>query len=140
MSAATNYTEANALNYLLTTNALTGNNARPTAWYVGLFTALTTAQGEAGTGGTEVSGGSYIRQSATFTVATAGDGTSTAKNSATITFPTASANWGTITHIGIFTAQTSGTLLFWGAVSPNKTIDTGDTFQITLENLSIELQ
>jgi len=138
MSAATNYTEANALNYLLTTTALTGNNARPTAWYVGLMTAIG-ATPEAGTGMSEVSGGSYIRQSVAFTVATAGDGTTTAKNSATITFPQATADWGTITHVGIWTAQTSGTMLFYGTVTANKVISNGDTFQITADNLSISL-
>lgn len=134
MSAATNYTELLTLKYLFTAdNTIT----RPTAWYVGLFTAAPSDTG----GGTEVSGGSYSRQQVTaWTVATAGDGTTTAKNTNTITFTTATASWGTITHLGVFTASTSGTLLFYGAVSPNKVIDNGDTFQITVENLSIELQ
>jgi len=137
MSAATDYTEANALNYLLTTNALTGNNARPTAWYVGLFTAAPSDTG----GGTEVSGGSYAREAVTFSVsATGSPATTTATNTTTITFTTASANWGTITHVGIFTLVSSGTLLFWGSVTTSKVIESGDTFQITAGNLSIELQ
>ena len=131
MSAATNYTESLALTWLLTTSSAT----RPTAWYVGLFTA---APSDAG-GGTEVSGGSYARKAVTFTVSEA-SGTTTAKNNATITFDTASASWGTITHIAIFDALTSGNMLFHGAVTASKTIDSGDAFQILLNNLSIELQ
>lgn len=131
MSAATNYTENLALTWLLTTSSAT----RPTAWYVGLFTSATSDAG----GGTEVSGGSYARQSVAFTVSAA-SGTTTGKNSATITFPTASASWGTVTHIAIFDAVTSGNMLFHGAVTASKAIDSGDTFQITANNLSIELQ
>lgn len=134
MSAATDYTEELALKYLLTTDATI---TRPTAWFVGLFTAAPSDTG----GGTEVSGGNYARQPVTFSVAAAGSpATTTATNTATITFPTANANWGTITHVGVFTLVTSGTLLFHGAVTVSKTIESGDTFQITAGNLSIELQ
>jgi molecular chaperone DnaK (HSP70) len=33
----------------------------------------------------------------------------------------------------------SGTVLFWGAVTTAKTIDTGDTFQVSSGNLTIAL-
>lgn len=126
MSAASNYTETLALNWLLTSSAAT----RPTAWYVALFTSDPTDAGS----GTEVSGTSYARQSVAFTVS--GD---TASNSATVTFPAAGSNWGTISHVGIYDASTSGNLLFHGAVTTPKSIDTGDTFQITSGNLDITL-
>jgi hypothetical protein len=126
MSAASNYTETLALTYLLTASAAT----RPTAWYVALFTSDPTDAGS----GTEVSGTNYARQSVAFTVS--GD---TASNDATITFPAAGSNWGTITHVGVYTASTSGNLLFHGAVTTSKSIDTGDTFQISSGNLDITL-
>lgn len=126
MSAASNYTETLALTWLLTTSSAT----RPTAWYVALFTSDPTDAGS----GTEVSGTSYARQSVAFTVS--GD---TASNSATVTFPAAGSNWGTISHVGIYDASTSGNLLFHGAVTTPKAIDTGDTFQITSGNLDITL-
>jgi len=126
MSAASNYTETLALTYLLTASAAT----RPTAWYVGLFTTSPT---DANTG-TEVSGTYYARQTVAFTVS--GD---TASNSATITFPAAGSNWGTISHIGVYDALTSGNLLFHGSVTTAKSIDTGDTFQISAGNLDITL-
>lgn len=135
MAAATNYTELNVLNYILTTTALTGSNARPTAWYVALFTAAPSDSG----GGTECTGGSYARQSVAFTVAQA-SGVTTGTNTATITFPLATANWGTVTHLAVMDALTSGNMLFHGALTASKQIDSGDTFQITAGNLSIELQ
>jgi hypothetical protein len=126
MSAASNYTETLALTFLLTNSTAT----RPTAWYVALFTTDPTDAGS----GTEVSGTSYARQSVAFTVS--GD---TASNSATVTFPAAGSNWGTISHVGVYDASSSGNLLFHGAVTTPKAIDTGDTFQITSGNLDITL-
>lgn len=126
MSAASNYTETLALTWLLTNSSAT----RPTAWHVALFTSDPTDAGS----GTEVSGTNYARQSVTFTVS--GD---TASNASTITFPAAGSNWGTITHVGVYDASTSGNLLFHGAVTTSKSIDTGDTFQISSGNLDITL-
>ena len=126
MSAASDYVENLALNWLLTDGAA----ARPTAWYIGLHTADVT---DAGTG-TEVSGGSYVRKAVTFSVTN-----DTASNSATVTFDAATANWGTITHVAVWDAETSGNVLFHGAVTTSKTIETGDTFQISSGNLDITL-
>ena len=126
MSAASNYTENLGLKFLLTTETAT----RPTAWYIGLFTSDPTDAGS----GTEVSGGSYVRKTVAFSVTD-----DTASNSATVTFDAATANWGTITHIGVYDASTSGNLLFHGAVTTSKTIETGDTFQISSGNLTITL-
>ena len=128
MSAASDYTENLALEYLLTTET---NITRPTAWYIGLHTADVT---DAGTG-TEVSGNAYARKAATFTVTT-----DTASNGSTITFDAASGgDWGTITHIGVWDALSGGNLLFHGAVTTSKTIEDGDTFQISSGNLDITL-
>jgi hypothetical protein len=126
MSAASDYVENLALKWLLTEDSAT----RPTAWYVGLHTADPT---DAGTG-TEVSGGSYARTTVAFSVTN-----DTASNSATVTFPTAGANWGTVTHIGVWDASDEGNLLFHGALSASKTIETNDTFQISSGNLDITL-
>lgn len=126
MSAASNHAETLALTWLLTT----GSATRPTAWYVGLFTSDPTDAGS----GTEVSGNAYTRKAVAFTVS--GD---TATNSGTVTFDPATGSWGTITHIGIYDAATTGNLLFHGAVTVSKQIDSGDTFQISTSNLSISL-
>ena len=128
MSAASDYVENLALEWLLTSNSAT----RPTAWYIGLHTADPT---DAGTG-TEVStsGTAYAREAVSFTVTN-----DTASNSATVTFSAATANWGTITHVGVWDSLSGGELLFHGAVTTSKTIETGDTFQISSGNLDITL-
>ncbi len=130
MSSFTDYTEDLVLEWLLTTNSAT----RPTAWYVGLFTAAPSDTG----GGTEVSGNGYARTAASFTVS--GTNPTAATNSSAVEFPTASGgNWGTITHIAIFDADTSGNMLAWAQLTNSKTIDEGDVLRIPTSDLSITL-
>jgi hypothetical protein len=106
----------------------------PTTIYVGLYTTSPTDANS----GTEVSGGSYARvqvgpsdaawqstQGTTTAVASSGTGGQTS-NGSTITFPTPSANWGTITHVGILDAVTAGNLLVWGALTASKNVNNGD--------------
>jgi hypothetical protein len=102
--------------------------------YVGLLTAAPSDSG----GGTEVSGGSYARvtvantlanwagtQSSGSTTASSGTAAQTSNNNA-ITFPSPTANWGTITHFGIYDSLTSGNLLYWAALTVSKTVNNGD--------------
>lgn len=122
-------------NYL--ENALINATLRNTSYtsvatvYVGLHTADPT---DAGTG-TEVSGGSYARTSVTFGAPS--NGTST--NSAAVEFPQATGNWGTVSHIGIWDASSSGNLLYHTALDTSKTIETGDIFKIASGSLSVTL-
>jgi hypothetical protein len=136
MSAATDYTEALALAWLLSAEGAPGV-VRPTAWYIALFTTATTDGG----GGTELSTSStgYARQSVSFSVGN-NNGATKASNTASITFGPATANWGTITHMAIYTANTGGTMLFHGPLVNSRTITAGDVFQISVGNLTIELQ
>ena len=101
--------------------------------YLGLWTADDGL--EAGTVTSEVSGGSYSRQAIAFSAASSGS----ASNSATVTFTTATANWGTITHVAVMDASTGGNVLFHGSVTTSKTIESGDTFQVSSGNLTISL-
>ena len=106
----------------------------PASLYIGLLTA---APGETG-GGTEVAGGSYARVAVTRGLAqwagtqsagstTASSGTSaTTSNNTTITFPAPTANWGVVTHWGIYDAATGGNLLFYGSLAQAKTVNNGD--------------
>jgi len=129
MSAASDYLELKLLDHSLGTAAYTA----PTNVYVGLHTS-SPADDASGTG--EVSGNGYARKEATFAAASAGE----ASTSATITFDAASGgNWGTFSHIGIYVNSTGGNLLFHGAVTTSKTIEDGDTFQISSGNLTISL-
>ncbi len=122
----TNTFETTVLTWLLTT----GSATRPTTWYVALFTD---DPGESGAG-TEISGGSYARTAVTFTVS--GD---TASNSGAVEFPAASTSWGTITHIGVMDAATSGNMIVYAALTASKTIASGDVFRIPAGDLDITL-
>lgn len=127
MAEMSNYLENALINATLRATTYTA----PATVYVGLFTSDPTDAGS----GTEVSGGSYARQSATFTAPANGVTTSNAD----ITFPQATANWGTVGWIGLFDALTTGNLLYHTALDASKTIETGDIFKIASGNLSVTL-
>jgi hypothetical protein len=136
MSAASNYLENKVLDHVLTATGYTA----PAARYLALFTNTSgsaAANLEAGTLTDEIStsGTAYGREAVTFAAASSG---SSATN-ATVTFDTATANWGTITHVAVMDAATSGNVLFYGAVTTSKTIETGDTFQVSSGNLTVAL-
>lgn len=140
MSAASNYLEAKVLDHVLkySTAPYTGASTL----YLALFNNTSTntaANLEAGTltDETSTSGTAYSRKAVTFASAT-GNPTSSATN-ATVTFDTATANWGTITHVAVMDASTAGNVLFYGAVTTSKTIETGDTFQVSSGNLTVAL-
>ena len=127
MAEISNYLENALINGTLRATTFTA----PAAVYVSLHTADPT---DAGTGA-EVSGGSYVRQAATFGAPSNGASTTTAD----ITYPQATASYGTVTHIGIFDASTSGNLLYHTPLNTSKTIDTGDIFKITSGSLTVTL-
>ena len=136
MSAASNYLENAVLNHVLTATAYT----QPTTRFIGLFrnqSGNAAANLEAGTLTDEVStsGSAYIRKAVTFAAASGG----TSATNATVTFDAATANWGTITHVAVMDAVSGGNVLFWGAVTTPKTIEQGDTFQVSSGNLSVTL-
>ncbi|MFN6304871.1 MAG: hypothetical protein ACK42H_21985 [Planctomycetota bacterium] len=127
MAEMSNYLENALINATLRNTSYTS----PTTVYLALYTDDPT---DADTG-TEISGGSYARQSITFGAPS--NGTST--NSAAIEFPAATANWGVVTHVGIRDALTSGNLLYHTALDASKTINNGDIFKILTSNLSVTL-
>lgn len=127
MAEMSNYLENALINATLRNTSYTS----PTTVYVGLYTS---DPGEGNTG-TEVSGTSYARQSVTF--GSPSDGVTT--NSAAVEFPQAGGSWGTVTHIGILDASTSGNLLYYTALDASKTIATGDVFRIASGSLSVTL-
>ena len=126
MSALSNYLENKLLDHALGTASYT----MPTV-YLALYTSDPT---DADTG-TEVSGGGYARQAVSFNAASGGS----ASNSSDITFPQATADWGTITHIGLRDASTGGNRLWYGALDVAKTINNGDTFEISAGDLVVTL-
>ena len=118
--------ETTTLKWLLTADSVT----RPTAWYIGLFTA---APSDAG-GGTEVSGGSYARKAVAFTVSG-----NLATNSAAVEFAVATADWGTITDIAVFDAVSGGNMIAYATLTAAKTISNGDVLRVPANDLDITM-
>jgi hypothetical protein len=81
-----------------------------------------------------LSGSAYVRKSVAFT--TSGNTTS---NNAAIEFPTATGSWGTVTHVGVFDASSSGNLMAYATLSASKAIATGDVFRVPSGDLDITL-
>ena len=105
----------------------TGSFTKPTALYVALFTA---APSDAG-GGTEVttSATNYARVDhppldANWAATSGTDGKTS--NATAITFGVPSGNWGQVTHFALFSAVTGGNMLYWGALTDPKNVNTGD--------------
>jgi hypothetical protein len=127
MAEMSNYLENALINATLRNTGYTS----PTTTYLALYTSDPT---DADTG-TEITGGSYVRQA--ITMGAPSNGAST--NSSAIEFPQATADWGVISYVGIRDAVTSGNLLFHTALDAAKTINNGDVFKITASNLSVQL-
>lgn len=121
-----NYLETELLDHVFTNSAYTS----PTAVYVSLHTA----NPDEDASGAEVSGGGYARQAGSFTVSG-----NTATTSAAIEYPTATADYGTVTHIGIWDASTAGNMLAYAALTSSKAISSGDVFRIPAGDLDITL-
>lgn len=127
--AATNYVEEAVLNEMLRGVDFTP----PTSVYVALFE---TATDDAG-GGTEVSGGSYARQTVSFTAATQVSGMAECSNDAAIEFVDMPAV--TVTHAAIFDASTAGNMLYHGALSTQRDVAAGDTFKFDAGELTVRM-
>jgi len=123
-----NYLETEILDHVFSGNAYTA----PSTLYLSLHTANPDEDGS----GAEVStsGTAYARTAVTFT--TTGN---TASNNAAVEFSTATANFGTVTHVGVYDASTGGNLLCYAALTSSKTIETGDVFRVPSGDLDITL-
>lgn len=95
--------------------------------------ALMTANGTDSAAGTEVTGGSYARQTIAWTAASSGS----IANSATINFTGMPA----CTVVGIEVYDTAGTpkRLAYGPLTANKTVAAGDTIQFGAGNITLSL-
>jgi hypothetical protein len=133
MAAMSDYLEGELIKHIFRTGSFT----KPAVLAVGLFTA---APNDAG-GCTEVSGNGYSRATlnpldANWAAPAGGNGTTS--NVSTITFATPSgAGWGTVTHFAIFDAASAGNILFHGALTASKTINSGDTVSYAAGQLQI---
>ena len=130
MAGFSDYLEDKVLDHVFGGTAYTA----PGTLYVGLYTAAPTDAG----GGTEVSGGSYARKSMP-AMTVSGTSPTEATNGAAVEFITATDSWGTVTHVGVFDASSSGNLLAWAALTASKTVSSGDVFRFDAGDLDITL-
>ncbi len=121
-----NFLETEILDHVFANNAYTS----PTNVYVSLHTA----NPDEDASGAEVSGGGYVRKVASFAVSG-----NTATTDAAVEYPTATAGYGTVTHVGVWDAASSGNMLAYAALTASKTISTGDVFRIPTGDLDITL-
>lgn len=122
----TNYLEEQLIDHLF--KAVPYSHTSPASWYIALHTA---AFGDDSSGGLEVStsGTTYARIPVTrgtgFTRASSADAR-TVENADTITFGVPSANWGVITHVGVWDATTAGNLIIEAQLQFAKTVNNND--------------
>lgn len=123
-----NYLETELLDHVFTNSAYTA----PSTLYLALHTANPDEDGS----GAEVStsGTAYAREAVTFSVTG-----NTATTSAAVEYATATANFGTVTHVGVWDASTAGNLMAYAALTTSKTIETGDVFRVPAGDLDITL-
>lgn len=124
-----------ALNQAHANNLLDGSlgTASFTATTTPLKCRLMTANGTATSAGTEATGGSYASQTATFASASAGS----AASNATLTY----ASMPAVTVVGVELWDSAGTPVrkWFGALTANKTLNSGDTFSIASGSLTTTL-
>lgn len=125
--SASNYLELKLLDHVLGSTSY----SQPSAIYV----ALSTGSFNDDASGTELTGNGYTRKAITFGTASSG---SIASNSA-VEFDTATGSWGSVSHFGLYDASSSGNLLYHGAFSASKTIETGDILKISSGSLTVSL-
>lgn len=137
MSAFSDYYENKILDHMIRGQAFTP----PTTVYLAAFTSNTGLEANSGVTG-EVSGGSYARVAITLgSAASAGQ----IKNTADINFTTASANWGTVTSVAVVDHATNtswGTnvnVLMWADLPASKTVNSGDTFKLLTNDLTLSV-
>lgn len=106
----------------------TATYAKPTV-YISLYTVAPTDS----TSGTEVTGGSYARQIATFSSASSG----ATSNTGNIDFTNMPAC--TVVAVGVMDALTSGNLLAYSTLDESKNVALTDTFRIPTGDLDISI-
>ena len=127
MAAFSNYAKTQVLNATLRNTAFTP----PSALYIALYTTNPTATDT----GSEVLGGSYLRQAISFDAPSGG----AVSNTYQIVFPEATASWGAVGYFGIRDALSGGNLWYYGAWTVAKTVTTGDQLQLNVNELTVTL-
>ncbi|HHY74258.1 MAG TPA: hypothetical protein GX497_13750 [Bacillus bacterium] len=125
MGAISNYLEEKWLSETFVTKAV----------YLALFTSDPTDADS----GVELFGGGYQRQRIHFAAPIQVGGKGQIQNEQDAIFPQASTDLGKVTHFGIYDAATKGNLLFHGALTTPKTIETNDQLTFYAGNIKLSL-
>jgi hypothetical protein len=123
-----NYNENLLLNWALTTASV----VRPTSWYVGLFSDSPGLLIDEPTN--ELMNQDYSRQTTSFSIAALG---SVSNNSVASFYATTT--WSTVSYLGIFDAESSGNLLFWGGFNIPRFIYPFETLNFSNNTIKIFL-
>ncbi|WP_099866072.1 phage tail fiber protein [Pararhizobium haloflavum] len=129
MANMTNYLEKKLLDHTLGKAAF----AMPATVYLALFTS---DPGEVGSAAGEVTEGGYARQAITGAMSAADATSGTSTNTAAISFGPATEDWGMISHVGVFDAETGGNMLLYGEMPAAKLINSGDSGQFGASQFS----
>lgn len=109
----------------------------PSNLFIGICTGGVT---EAGVATGEPSGSGYGRVQLTNNATNFPAANNGAKsNGVAIQFPEASGSWGTIAYVFVADQSSGGNIIAYGAISPTKAIDSGDTFILPIGDLDITL-
>lgn len=120
MSNKSDYLEAAVLNWVRGTTF----PSAPSSVYLALFTGSAT---EDGTTSPEIPVSlGYLRQVITFAAVTQSAGRGVMSSSNGQTFGPASSSWGTVTHLGLFDAQSAGNMLYFNSASSQYSVSAAD--------------
>lgn len=135
MAGMTSYLQKKILDDFLSLAAYTP----PSNLYLSLHTADPT---DAGSFAAEVStsGTGYARQLITGSMNFTDSSSGISQNTSPIAFPVITGAYGTVTHIGISSALTGGTMLFSGPITEPQNKTVGESYQFATGQLSIQLQ
>jgi hypothetical protein len=125
--AQSSYTLDTALlNATLLGNTFTGN----TTVFMSLYSVTPTGN----TGGTEITGNGYSRQTATFTTAN-----NVATLSGNVVFTASGGSWASVVAAGVVDAPSAGNLLYFNTLPTTKTVASGYTLTFPTGNVTITL-
>lgn len=125
MSSLTDTAENRTLDWL-TGNATTAPSGS-------LKVALVTANGSDAAAGTEVTGGSYARQTVTFSASASG----ATSNVGSLTWTGMPAC--TVVGVEVWDSAGSPVRWWWGALAASKAVNSGDTFTIAAGDLDLTM-
>lgn len=123
--SASDYLENKLIDHSLGTTSYT----MPATVYAALYTVAPSDS----SAGTEVTGGSYARQTVTFGSASSGS----ASNNANVDFngmPTC-----TVVAVAILDHVSSGNILYWGTLTSSRSVTSGDSVRIASGSLTVSL-